>query len=40
MKEVVSLFVTFIVIAIMYEFMKPKDNHESTNQHKDSDEEE
>jgi hypothetical protein len=40
MSEVISLFVTFVIAAVLYEYMKPKDNHQSTNQHKDSDEEE
>jgi hypothetical protein len=38
MSEVISLFVTFVIAAILYEYMKPKDNHQSTNQ-KESDDE-
>ena len=37
MKEVISLFVTFIVVAVLYEYMKPKDK---TDKQKDLDEEE
>lgn len=40
MKEVVSLLVVFIVAAVVYEFMKPKNNSQSTNRQKESDEDE
>ncbi len=36
MREAISLFVTFIIVAIVYEYMKPKNDYQSTNQHKDS----
>ena len=35
MREAISLFVTFIVIAIVYEYMKPKNDYSATNQHKE-----
>ena len=40
MKEAVSLFVMFVIVAIVYEYMKPKNDYQSTNQHKDLKDEE
>ena len=37
MNETISLAVTFVAIMIVYEYLKPKDDDESTNQPKDSD---
>jgi hypothetical protein len=39
MREAISLFVTFIIVAIAYEYMKPKNDYQSTNQHLDEDDE-
>jgi preprotein translocase subunit SecG len=36
MSESISLVITFIIIAIAYEYLKPKNDDESTNQPKDS----
>ncbi|ADR34677.1 hypothetical protein Sulku_2017 [Sulfuricurvum kujiense DSM 16994] len=40
MNEAISLAVTFIAIVVAYEFLKPKDDTESTNQQKDAIDEE
>lgn len=39
-REAVSLLVTFIIIAILYEFAKPKNNSQQNNQEQDSNNEE
>jgi hypothetical protein len=39
MSESISLVITFIVIAVVYEYLRPKDD-ESTNQPKDPSDEE
>lgn len=40
MNEAVSLAVTFIAIVVLYEFLKPKNDTQSTDQEKDSIDEE
>lgn len=40
MSEAISLFVTFVIVAIVYEYMKPKENYEASNHHKEDDDEE
>lgn len=40
MNEAMSLAVTFIAIVVVYEFLKPKNDTESTNHPKDSMDEE
>ncbi len=38
MREAISLFVTFVLIAIIYELTKPKNDYQSTNHHIDKEE--
>lgn len=37
MKEAISLFVMFALVAIVYEYMKPKNNYNETNQQNNED---
>jgi hypothetical protein len=39
MREAVSLFVMFAIVAILYEYMKPKNENQSTEQKNDDEEE-
>jgi len=39
MKEAISFFVMLVIVLSIYEYMKPKNNYQSTNQHDDSDDE-
>lgn len=40
MNEAIGLAVTFIAIVVVYEYLKPKNDTEATNQPKDSMDEE
>ncbi len=40
MKEAISFFVMLIIVAIAYEYMKPKNDYQATNQHNDTNDEE
>jgi hypothetical protein len=40
MREAVSLFVMFVVVAILYEYMKPKNKNQSTEQQNELNDEE
>jgi hypothetical protein len=40
MNESISLVMTFIVIGIVYEYLKPKSDNDSSNQPKDTPDEE
>ena len=40
MKEAISLFVMFAIVAIVYEYMKPKNNYNETNQQNNVDDSE
>ena len=37
MKEAISFFVMLVIVLALYEYMKPKNDYQSTNQHKDTD---
>ena len=40
MREAVSLFVMFVIVAMLYEYMKPRNENQSKNQQDDDEEEE
>lgn len=40
MKEAISFFVMLVIVLSLYEYMKPKNDYQSTNQHKDLKDEE
>lgn len=40
MREAISFFVMLIIVAIVYEYMKPKSDYNATNQHKNTNDEE